>query len=168
MTSTSNPPRDGLLLPRFELPRASGGTLRVRAYRGRRSLALIFVHGPDCTACRDYLRGALDAYAEYAEQDAEVIAVAPGRADAADAMRRELGLPFPVAVDAAGVVFARFGLRVGTGAAVMATDGSGEPRLWQVSGPEHRLPEHERVIAELRYLALTCSAGCAAPIWQDD
>ena len=168
MRLASEPPRVGLLLPGFELPRAGGGTLRVRAFRGRRSLTVIFVHGPDCASCRTYLSGALDAYAEYAEQDAEVIVVVPGEPDAGDAMRRNLGLPFPVAVNADGAVFARYGLRPGHDAAVMATDRYGEPRLWQVSGPEHILPAHERVVAELRYLALTCSAGCAVPVWEDD
>ena len=167
MISTLPPPRDGMLLPSFELPRAGGGVMRVRAYRGRRSLALIFVHGPGCAPCREYLTEALDRYAAYAEETGEVIAVVPGRPDDAEAIRRELALPFPVAVDATGAVFRRFGLTPSADAAVMVTDRYGEPRGWYVAGADHALPEHDALIAELRYLALTCSAGCSVPIWPD-
>jgi peroxiredoxin len=156
-----------VLLPAFELPRAGGGLVRVRAYRGRRALALIFVHGPACAPCRDYLSEALDRYAAYAEETGEVIAVLPGNLDEADAARRELALPFPVVADGAGTVFHRFGLTPHRDAAVMVTDRYGEPRDWCVAGAGHALPDHEAIIAELRYLALTCSAGCAVPIWQD-
>lgn len=167
MTTTAEPPRDGLLLPGFELPAAGGGTVRVRAYRGRRALAVIFVHGGGCAACRTYLSGALNHYADYAAEDAEVIAVVPGDTVEADAVRHELALPFPVAFDGDGAVFRRFGLRIGGDAAVMATDRFGEPRLWQIAGADHALPSHQALIAELRYLALTCSGGCSVPIWGD-
>jgi peroxiredoxin len=156
-----------VLLPAFELPRAGGGLVRVRAYRGRRALALIFVHGPTCAPCRDYLSEALDRYAAYAEETSEVIAVLPGSLDEADAARRVLALPFPVVADSGGSVFFRFGLMPRQDAAVMVTDRYGEPRDWCVADAGHGLPDHDAIIAELRYLALACSAGCAVPIWQD-
>jgi peroxiredoxin len=165
MTAFADPPREGLLLPGFQLPRADGGTIRIRAYRGRRALALIFAHGADCVACRAYLSAALDRYADYAGEDAEVVAVVPGDRASADAMRRELALPFPVAVDEHGADLRRYGLRPGRDAAVMATDRFGEPRIWQHAGTDHALPDHLTLIAELRYLALTCSGGCTVPLW---
>lgn len=167
MTLSSPPPRDGVLLPAFELPRAGGGGLRVRAYRGRRALVVIFAHGATCAHCRAYLTEALNRYAGYAEEDGEVIAVVPGVAGDIDATRRELGLPFPVAVDATGAVFQRYGLQARHDAAVMVTDRYGEPRAWHVAGADHALPDQDAIVAELRYLALTCSAGCAVPIWQE-
>ena len=167
MTSTLPPPRDGMLLPAFELPRAGGGAVRVRAYRGRRSLALVFVHGPGCARCREYLTEALNRYAAYAEETGEVIALVPGGPDAVDSMRCDLALPFPVAVDSSGEVFRRFGLEASADAAVMVTDRYGEPRVWRVAGMDHTLPEHDALVAELRYLALTCAAGCAVPVWQE-
>jgi peroxiredoxin len=167
MTMVSRPPRDGLLLPAFELPRAGGGRVRVRAYRGRRGLALIFTHAPGCSTCLGYLAEALSHYAAYAEEDAEVLVVVPAPGDVADAMRRELALPFPVAVDDGGGAFERFGLAPGRDAAVMVTDRYGEPRLWCVAGDTHQFPSHDSIIAELRYLALTCSGGCSAPLWQE-
>jgi peroxiredoxin len=165
VTAAPEPPREGVLLPSFALPRAGGGTVRARAYRGRRALALIFIHGPACLDCRAYLAGALGCYDAYAEQDAEVIVVVPSGEDAATTLRHELALPFPMAVDADGAVCCRFGLRPGADAAVMVTDRYGEPRIWQVAGPGHDFPAREALIAELRYLSFTCSAGCAVPLW---
>jgi peroxiredoxin len=167
MTLASQPPRDGLLLPAFELPRAGGGTVRVRAYRGRRSLAVIFTHAPDCEACREYLAEALNHYPAYAEEGAEVIAVAPAPGDAADAMRRAQALPFPVVVDENGTAFERFGLIPGRDVAVMVTDRYGEPRLWHIAGAGHQFPSHDAAVAELGYLAMTCSGGCSVPLWQE-
>ena len=160
-------PREGSLLPSFELPRSDGGTLRPRAYRGRRSLALVFVHAASCPGCRAYLGGALEVYGAFAEETAEVVAVVPGDPESVSALRRDLALPFPVVIDADGATFRRYGLMPGEDAAVMVTDRYGEPRLWQVADQDHSLVAHADRVAELRYLALTCAGGCSIPLWSD-
>lgn len=167
MTSTVDPPREGLLLPGFQLPRSGGGTVRVRAYRGRRALLLVFVHDATCEGCRSYLCRALDAYAAYGDEDTEVIAVVPDSAERAASLQHALALPFPIAIDGEGPIARRYGLTAGRDAAVMLTDRYGEPRIWHVVGALHDFPLHDALIAEARYLALTCSGGCSAPIWND-
>jgi peroxiredoxin len=163
-----DPPREGQLLPAFTLPRAGGGELRVRSYRGRRALCVIFLHGVACVACREYLVEVLDRYAAYAEEDGEVVVVVPDPAVDVTALRADLALPFPVAIDAGASVCRRYRLEPGEEAAVMLTDRYGAPRLWHVAPRDHGLPEHEHLIAELRYLAMTCSAGCAVPLWDEE
>ena len=158
-------PREGVLIPGFELPRSDGGTLRLRSFRGRRSLLVYFAHGAGCAACRAFLAGALEGYAAYAEEGAEVLAIVPDMAEAVAALQSELALPFPVLVDAEGTVCRRYGLTPAAEAAVAVTDRYGEPRRWQPAGPAHELPDHDDLIAELRYLGLTCSGGCSAPLW---
>ena len=167
MTRSPEVPREGILVPAFELPRSGGGAVRLRAYRGRRGLALIFTHGPGCDRCRAYLGGALAVYDAYADAGAEVIAVVPGDAESVAAMRHDLALPFPLAVDESGASFRRYALSASEDAAVMATDRYGEPRLWRTASPDHILPEHEAVIAELRYLSLTCSGGGPTLLWPE-
>lgn len=167
MTTTINPPREGVLLPGFRLPRGGGGTVRVRDYRGRRALVLVFVHDSHCDGCRTFLGRALDAYAAYGDEDAEVIAVVPDRVERVASLQHDLALPFPIAVDAEGAVARRYGLAPGRDAAVMVTDRYGEPRIWHVAGVLHDFPDHDALIAEARYLALTCSGGCSTPIWND-
>ncbi|MGD9894992.1 MAG: peroxiredoxin family protein, partial [Dehalococcoidia bacterium] len=129
MTTTVEPPREGVLLPGFQLPRSGGGSVRIRAFRGRRALVLIFVHDASCDGCRSYLSRALDAYAVYGDEDAEVIAVVPDRAEHVASLQHGLALPFPVAIDGDGAVAHRYGLVAGCDAAVMVTDRYGEPRI---------------------------------------
>jgi peroxiredoxin len=167
VTTKANPPREGLLLPDFQPPRSGGGTVRVRAYRGRRALVLIFAHDAACDGCRTFLCRALDAYAAYGDEDAEVIAVVPDRAERVASMQHALALPFPIAIDGEGSIARRYGLTAGHDAAVMVTDRFGEPRIWHVAGALHDFPPHDALIAEARYLALTCSGGCSTPIWSD-
>ena len=167
MTTTAQPPREGLLLPGFQLPRTSGGTIRIRAYRGRRALVLLLVHDAACATCRAYLSAALDRYAAYGEEDAEVVAVVPDAAERVTAMQSELALPFPVGIDCDGAILRRYGLTAGRDAAVMVTDRFGVPRIWQVTGSDHDFPDHESMVTEVRYLALTCSGGCSVPIWNE-
>ena len=160
-------PREGLLVPNFELPRSDGGSVRLRSYRGRRGLAVVFTHGAGCAACRVYLAGGLEMYAAYAEENAELLVVVPDRAEVVAALQHELALPYPVLVDADGRAFVRYGLTPDRDAAVLVADRYGDPRLWQVTNADHDLPPHSTLVAELRYLALTCSGGCSVPIWSD-
>jgi peroxiredoxin len=167
MTTTAEPPREGLLLPGFQLPRSGGGTVRIRAFRGRRALVLVFVHAASCEGCRAYLSRALDAYAAYSDEDTEVIAVVPDCAENVASLQHDLALPFPLAVDGDGAVARRYGLVAGRAAAVMVTDRFGGPRIWHIAGPVHDFPDHDALVAETRYLALTCSGGCSVPLWGD-
>lgn len=158
-------PLDGNLVPAFELPRAGGGSVRLRAYRGRRSLALHFLHGADCAECRAWVETILPCYGDYALADAEPLVLAPGPLAGAEALRSELALPFPVLADIEGKVFRRYGV---TGAALLITDRFGSPAVWQPTGSGHALPGQAAILQELTYLSHTCSAGCATPIWKQE
>lgn len=162
------PPREGSLLPAFTLPTTDGREVRVRAFRGRRSLAIFFVHGTDCAACTQTLSDAVARYDAYAAEDAEVIAVVPAEPTQVAALRAGLAAPYPVLVDQDAVVFERYRLQAGTDAAVLVTDRYGEPRRWWTFGLEHdAMPSHEALLAELGYLAISCGGGCGLPAWPD-
>ena len=168
MTSVraTRPPMEGNLIPGFELPRAGGGRVRLRGYRGRRSVALYFLHDGGCAPCRDIAAAIVPRYGDYALADAEPLLILPGADDeGADALRRALALPFPVLVDEDGAVARRYGA---PGAALLVADRFGAPVLWRPAGPGHDLPDQDAVLRELAYLAHTCSAGCATPIWPAD
>lgn len=157
-------PLDGNIVPAFELPRAGGGSVRLRAYRGRRSLALFFVHSANCAACRDRVEAILPCYGDYALADAEPLVLVPGPFAGAERLRAGLALPFPVLADEEGKVFRRYGV---SGAALLITDRFGAPALWQPTGAGHDLPGQPAILQELTYLSHTCSAGCATPLWKD-
>ena len=167
MTSLrARPPMEGNLIPAFELPRAGGGRVRLRGYRGRRIVALYFLHGAGCAPCRDVAAAIVPRYGDYALADAEPILILPGPGhEEADALRSELALPFPVLVDEDGTVARRYG---DPRAALLVADRFGAPALWRPVGAGHDLPDQDAVLRELEYLAHTCSAGCATPIWPAD
>lgn len=166
MQTESLLPREGMLIPGFALPRADGRELRVRGYRGRRSLLLAFVCDAACARCGRFLANALERYAEYADAGAEVLAIIPGNVDSARSLQHTLALPFPVLADEGRTVATRYGLNPGE-AAVLVADRYGEPRIWQRGGSSHTLPPHAPLLAELRYLSLTCSGGAPRPLWPD-
>jgi peroxiredoxin len=158
-------PLEGNLIPAFELPRAGGGTVRVRAYRGRRSLALYFLHGGGCVACGDIASEVLSRYGDYGLADAEPLLIVPGPMEDAEALRHGRALPFPVLADTEGRVARRYG---DPGMALLVSDRFGAPVRWQVTGAEHDLPDQDVVLREVEYLSHTCSAGCATPIWPEE
>ena len=196
----ARPPLEGNLIPAFELPRAGGGRVRVRGYRGRHSLALYFLHSAGCAPCRDLVAAIVPRYGDYALADAEPLLILPGPQSAAEGLRHELALPFPVLVDEHGAVVRRYrvtgdpggealvvgGAVVGIpgdpalqtgrdntpnshdgtpGAALLVADRFGAPVLWRRTGAGHDLPDQDDILRELEYLAHTCGAGCATPIW---
>ena len=163
----SRPPLDGNLIPAFELPRAGGGRVRVRGYRGRRSLALYFLHDGGCPGCRALAAAIVPRYGDYALADAEPVLIVPGPAERVESLRCDLALPFPVLVDEDGAVARRYGIDDG-GAALFVADRFGAPVLWQYAGAMHDLPDQDAVLREAEYLAHTCSAGCATPIWPEE
>ncbi len=161
---SAGPRLEGNLIPAFELARAGGGAVRLRGYRGRRSVALYFVHGADCPACRDTAAAILPRYGDYAFADAEPLVIVPGPLDVAERLRSELALPFPVLADPEAATARRYGVPAG-GAALLIADRFGAPALWAGTDARHHLPDQEAVLRELAYLSHTCSAGCATPIW---
>lgn len=165
---TEPPPREGNLIPNVELPRSGGETVRLRGFRGRRALAICFTHRAGCAPCGAFLLGGLDVYAEYAAAGAELIVIVPDAPEAAVDLQHALALPFPVLSDADGTASRRYGLAPGIDAAVLVADRYGEPRIWRRSDEHHALPEHAELLAELRYLSVTCSGGGARPLWEAD
>lgn len=165
---TAPTPHEGSLIPSFSLTDADGRDVRVRSFRGRRSLALVFVHGVTCADCTSLLAEAVARYDAYAAEGAELIAVVPAERTAVLRLRARLAAPYPVLADEDGAVCTRYGLRETVDTAVMIADRFGEPRLWQVGGEAHdTLPSHDAVLAELAYLAISCGGGCGLPAWPD-
>lgn len=162
--ASAGPQLEGNLVPAFDLARAGGGAVRLRAYRGRRSVALFFLHAPDCAPCRDIAAAILPHYGDYAFADAEPLVIIPGSVSSAEQLRDALALPFPVLADPEAATARRYGVTAG-GVALLIADRFGAPALWCAANEGHALPGQEAVLRELAYLSHTCSGGCATPIW---
>ena len=157
---------EGGLIPAFELERAGGGRLRLRALRGRRTPVLFFLHGAACVECLDLASAILPRYPDYALADAEPLLIVPGDITAAEELRRALASPLAVLADPDGAVARRYGVPAG-GVALLVADRYGVPALWTGDANGHDLPDQDAIMREVEYLAHTCGAGCATPIWPD-
>lgn len=142
----------------FTATGSDGEPIRTRDYYMRRNLALVFSHGPDCAACRDLLRGLARQYAAARAEDGQVIAVVAAEPAAAEALRHDLDLPFPVVADADLAVHARFGL-VEDGAplaAIFVTDRYGTIYDASVADATHQMMAPEEVPGWLEFVACEC------------
>ena len=149
----------GQRLPFVTLPTATGGSLRLSAYRGRASLAVYLLPTLD-DAAGDLLTAIAGHLPAYQERHAQPIAIV-GRAPAeATAVQTALALPFPVATDSSGRVVAALAPLDPAGRprpAVALTDRYAELRV-HLTDPEAVRPDYQPEILEwLTYLDCLCS-----------
>lgn len=151
-------PRRGDQIVDFTAPTADGGVLRTRDYYLRWNLALVFTHGPDCAACRDLLRGLARQHGATQAAAGQVIAVVAAAPAAAEALCRELDLPFPVVADGDLAVHARYGLVAGGAprAALFVTDRYGTIYDASVADAAHRMMAPDEVPGWLEFVACEC------------
>lgn len=162
----ARPRLEGRLIPSVPLPRVGDGEWRARAYRGRRALALYFLH-PACASCDAIAAAIVLRYGDYAEAAAEPAVIVAGTLAQAEELRGRSALPFPVVADTEGAAGERHGLPPGA-VGLLVADRFGSPALWTFDSEGHDLPDQESVLRELEYLSHTCSGGCSTPIWQED
>lgn len=105
-------PRRGFLAPDFSLPTLSGETVTLSSLRGRPVLVNLWASW--CQPCRAEMPAIQRVYAEYQDQGFVVLAVNATNQDSLNAVQpfiEELGLTFPILIDADGVVSNLYELR---------------------------------------------------------
>jgi peroxiredoxin len=115
----------GQVVPTFTLPDSDGVPVRRTAYRDKRNLVLAFLPGAEDEDARAYLRALAEVYSTVRAETGEVLAILRGDQSAADKLKRDLALPFPVLADADGATTVRF-LPPTARAAAFVTDRYGE------------------------------------------
>ncbi|MDI3340164.1 MAG: DNA polymerase domain-containing protein [Sphaerobacter sp.] len=113
---------------------------------------------PDCAACRDLLRGLARQHGATQAAAGQVIAVVAAAPAAAEALCRELDLPFPVVADGDLAVHARYGLVAGGAprAALFVTDRYGTIYDASVADAAHRMMAPDEVPGWLEFVACEC------------
>lgn len=144
----------GERLPHLRLPSAPDGASEpLVAPGGRRVPVIVAVDGPECDACRAYLRRLAAADAEMREWDGRVLVVVPGGMEQAARLADAIHPPFPVLADEDG----RWARWLGTEApAAVVADPWGEVRFQQVAGAAHDLPEPAELVDWARFIAIQC------------
>ena len=115
---------------------------------------LVALHAADCESCRTYLRRLTRRHDDINEWDGRVAVLLPHGLAAAEKLRSDLELPFPVLADADGEVAVRTGVQ---GGGMIIADQWGEIFFEAAGGPEvHSFPAVDEVVEWLRYLAIQC------------
>ncbi len=96
--------------PDFELPNASGGTVRLSELLRSGPVVLAFYRGSWCPYCNTELRGLQQALPQVEAARARLIAVSPQTPDSSMTIRDRQRLTFPVLSDAGNRVARTFGL----------------------------------------------------------
>jgi peroxiredoxin Q/BCP len=104
----------GQRLPDFRLLSDAGRSVRLSDFRGCRNLVVAFCNAADGAASRSLLTGLAARYAEFVQDNAEILAVIHGSVESAERIRRSANLPFPVLADEDGRVHRVVGAAMAT------------------------------------------------------
>ncbi len=95
--------------PGFVLPDDSGNRVRLRDFRGRGPVVLVFYPMDETPGCRAQLCEIRDNWDGFQRQGVAVYGVNPGSAASHARFRKKHGFPFPLLVDTGKKVAALFG-----------------------------------------------------------
>lgn len=140
----------GMPAPDFEASTDAGETVRLRSYRGRSSVVLVFYPADYTPACTTQLCGIRDHWTELQQFNAAAFGVNPLHARLHAMFSRTHRLPFPLIYDKGGEIAASYGCRGVLGViirSVYVIDMHGRV-AWAMRGK----PETERIITVLRTL----------------
>ncbi len=98
----------GEMAPEFELESDSGGTVRLRDYRGRRVI-LYFYPKDDTSGCTKEACGFRDTLPEFESRDAVILGLSPDGVASHRRFRDKYGLNFPLLADTDHAVAERYG-----------------------------------------------------------
>jgi peroxiredoxin Q/BCP len=96
--------------PEFELPSASGDTVRLADFRGKSEVVLYFYPKDDTPGCTTEACSFRDRYESFRDAGAEVIGVSSDSSDSHRGFVRKHRLPFVLLSDADGSVRKRYGV----------------------------------------------------------
>jgi peroxiredoxin Q/BCP len=96
--------------PEFALPDASGTTVRLSDFRGKKAVVLYFYPKDDTPGCTKEACGFRDSYEEFASAGAEVIGVSSDTGESHRGFARKHELPFKLLSDRRGEVRKQYGV----------------------------------------------------------
>jgi peroxiredoxin len=133
--------------------------VRLSDFRGRRNLVVLLLSAEEGASSRRLLTDLAERYAEFVEEDAEILSVIRGPVDRAAWIRQRDNLPFPVLADEDGRVHRALGGHAAEGAggaAVYVADRYGEVFYAHQAAEGQSLPTPEEILGWVRFIELQC------------
>ena len=145
-------------LPNFELPVAGQrASIKLSDYRRQKLVVLaftrIFTEKQYCPFCYPHLLSLVEAYDRFVELGAEVLLITSTDRQQSEIVRRDLGLPMPLLIDARCQVFRQYGTGQALGAPLPAQfviDYDGNLRFQHLFSFAHTNASPERLMWAVR------------------
>ena len=150
------PVQAGTESPDVTLQLQDGRSIRLADYRGDRAVVLFFYPKDNTPVCTAEACSFRDAYADFADLDAEVIGISGDTAASHQKFAEKHSVPFPLAADADGLLRRAFGvpktLGLLPGRTTYVIDEQGQVRLVfsAAFSAEKHVAEARRVLAALK------------------
>lgn len=154
----------GQRLPPISLASSEGRRVALTDYRGRRNLVVVFVGEMKGEVARELLADLARHNAAFAEEEAQVLAVARASGQEAEEIKGRLALPFPVLADEEGEAHRACGARTLGEMVTCVTDRFGEIFAVYRSGEGQPRPTAEELLAWLRFIGIQCPE-CGVSEW---
>jgi len=100
--------------PLFQLSDTNGENIRLKAFRGRENVVLVFNRGLACAFCRQHMHALRREYDAFRARHASILVVAPDRPEALREFWIQAGFPFPGLADPDHAVSGLYGQTVET------------------------------------------------------
>lgn len=162
-------PEKGQLIRSFTLISALGQPISLSDYRGRSNLVLVLAGGDSDNPDLEMLTEIAANYAQFREQQAEVLAVLQCDRERAVRIAHETGLPFPLLVDEDGRIHRSAGAvdrSSHPAAAIYVTDAFGEVFAVYRTADGQTMPSTQEIVRWLSFVNMQCPE-CGHPEWSN-
>jgi len=146
------------MVPDFSLPSTSGRPIRISDYRQRSNLVLLFVAQADREAIRPLFDQLQSARGEFANENAELLAVFPTSIAEVERLKDEAGIEFPILSDERGLTRRFLTAEDGAGllTSIFIVDRYGEIYAIERIEQAGSVPDAEEILDWVRFIELQC------------
>ena len=160
-------PEKGQLIRSFTLMSALGQPISLSDYRGRSNLVLVLAGGDSGNPDLVILTEIAANYAQFREQQTEVLAIVQCDRERAVQIARRTSLPFPLLVDEDGRIHRSAGAVDMSGhpaVAIYITDAFGEVFALYRTADGQTMPSVQEIVKWLSFINMQCPE-CGHPEW---
>jgi len=150
----------GEVVPYLSLPSSKNGNVSVWDLRQKKNLVIVFHHGNNCMHCSAKLKELAEAYTNFEELEAEILAVSFDSQKKLKSYAKTMGIPFHLLSDETGETTERFTYKDpkmnGPFPSIFITDRFGVLRHQEIVFEAHELLDVKEILSWLLLTQTEC------------
>ena len=150
----------GEVIPYLNLPSSKNGRVNLWDLKQKKNLVIVFHHGHNCIHCWEKVKELAEAYDNFVEREAEILAVSFDGLETLRMYAEKLGIPFPLLSDEIGEPTERFtytDVRYHAPfPSIFITDRFGVLRHQQIASEAHALLDVREILSWLLHIQIEC------------